>query len=160
MADMSSPAPCILYASKLSHLSYHFFCNAPRCVITFTYYNYLCITCIHNFELWHSGQKFLSIICTYFLEFVAARFNLNFSICSTFYMFVLTRIKNSYSLNCLKTQNLHSIWVWVWVLFNGISTPVGHLMPKRLFWISVIKVAVLLRCLVISCWKSCFLLEN
>ena len=31
----------------------------------------------------------------------------------------------------------------VWVLFNGISTPVGHLMPKRLFWISVIKVAVL-----------------
>ena len=34
-------------------------------------------------------------------------------------------------------------WVWVWVLFNGISTLVGHLMPKRLFWISVIKVVVL-----------------
>ena len=35
------------------------------------------------------------------------------------------------------------VWVWVWVLFNGISTPVGHLMPKRLFLISVIKIAVL-----------------
>ena len=33
--------------------------------------------------------------------------------------------------------------VWVTVLFNSISTPVGHLMPKRLFLISVIKIAVL-----------------
>ena len=35
-------------------------------------------------------------------------------------------------------------WVWVWVLFNVISTPVGHLMPKTFFFlISVIKIAVL-----------------
>ena len=45
----------------------------------------------------------------------------------------------------IQTDHLISVrfWVWVWVLFNGISTPVGHLMPKRLFLISVIKIAVL-----------------
>ena len=42
-----------------------------------------------------------------------------------------------------KSAEIKDVWVWVWVLFNGISTPVGHLMPKRLFWISVIKVVVL-----------------
>ena len=45
---------------------------------------------------------------------------------------------------CLKIDLIsYPVWVWVWVLFNGISTPVGYLIPKRLFWISVIKEAVL-----------------
>ena len=51
---------------------------------------------------------------------------------------IYTKIKEKKRKNKRKVER-----VWVWVLFNGISTPVGHLMPKRLFLISVIKIAVL-----------------
>ena len=56
------------------------------------------------FGLRNSWKKFLCIIHTYFLEFVSAKFNRNFSVCSIFYWFILTKNKNLYRLHYVLKQ--------------------------------------------------------
>ena len=81
----------------------------------------MCVICI-TYDNKNLGNKFLCIMCTDFLEFVAVEF----IIWSTFYLFILSKNDNSYSLHDVLKHKVYTVFrtnIWTCSLKNATSLP-------------------------------------